>query len=368
MPTQREHRSTQWTLDMANERWVLAKNATITVSNAHGIYEGTTGSEIVVEGDIAVSGLGYSGIRFMASNSTVNVGEDAFIDARQAQNGIQADGANQSIENHGRIEGGSCGVNFTLWGSLENHGMVRGYVGVAFTDGNAGSELKNFGKIEATHGVVFAPGAESTLVNGARGLIKAEESIAGGPNGQLDLVNTGKIIGDIKLGAMPNFVDSLNGKIFGEIYGGKSDDIYMISQSNLRIVEQAGWGRDEVRSSVSYRLPQELEVLVLAKNKNVGATGNAGDNKLYGNIGDNRINGLDGDDDLTGGRGRDILSGGLGEDVFHFAKGDRRDVITDFEDGVDRIALYSIQQQDDFDDLRIRQTGDDVLVDLGKGK
>ena len=76
--------------------------------------------------------------------------------------------------------------------------------------------------------------------------------------------------------------------------------------------------------------------------------GNGGDDVLSGGNGDDRLSGGSGDDRLTGGAGRDVLSGGAGADRFIFAAGDsgfgglNRDIITDFQSGIDRIDLTAI--------------------------
>lgn len=89
--------------------------------------------------------------------------------------------------------------------------------------------------------------------------------------------------------------------------------------------------------------------------------GFAGNDTLYGNGGDDRLRGGDGDDGLYGGSGRDLMlgeagddrlfggtggddmTGGGGADTFVFSPAERsgfahqRDMIRDFEVGVDRI-------------------------------
>ncbi|MBF9032857.1 hypothetical protein HKCCE2091_01285 [Rhodobacterales bacterium HKCCE2091] len=79
--------------------------------------------------------------------------------------------------------------------------------------------------------------------------------------------------------------------------------------------------------------------------------GGRGDDELHGGTGNDTLLGKDGDDELfgdtgndiiDGGEGADILTGGAGVDVFYFAEGDAnddRDVITDFEIGVDTIVI-----------------------------
>lgn len=67
--------------------------------------------------------------------------------------------------------------------------------------------------------------------------------------------------------------------------------------------------------------------------------GNGGDDILRGAKGKDRLFGGDGDDILIGGKAKDILNGGAGADTFVFAAKQGKDVIQDFEDGVDLIDL-----------------------------
>lgn len=106
--------------------------------------------------------------------------------------------------------------------------------------------------------------------------------------------------------------------------------------------------------------------------------GRDGNDTLRGDNGNDRLLGQDGRDHLEGGNGRDFLhggagadklrgdahddtlTGGSGSDMFIFGKSDGRDRIADFEDGRDLIQIRAPGA--DFDDLRIRQTGEDVRI------
>lgn len=70
-------------------------------------------------------------------------------------------------------------------------------------------------------------------------------------------------------------------------------------------------------------------------------TGGAGNDKLYGLSGNDKLIGNAGNDWLEGGKGNDTLTGGAGADTFVFREyGPRNfDKITDFEHGIDKIAL-----------------------------
>lgn len=66
----------------------------------------------------------------------------------------------------------------------------------------------------------------------------------------------------------------------------------------------------------------------------IGGTGN---DDLRGDAGNDLLMGGDGNDILSGGSGNDILTGGAGADRFVFNGG--RDIVTDYEQGIDRIVL-----------------------------
>ena len=68
-------------------------------------------------------------------------------------------------------------------------------------------------------------------------------------------------------------------------------------------------------------------------------SGFAGNDTLIGNAGD---------DTLEGNADNDTLTGGAGSDTFHFSKGFGNDVITDFEEGVDKLT-YSGYTQAEWD-------------------
>ncbi len=96
--------------------------------------------------------------------------------------------------------------------------------------------------------------------------------------------------------------------------------------------------------------------------------GGRGNDILLGDGGRDILDGGKDDDIINGGRGSDMLTGGAGADVFVFnAVENGRDVITDFEDGIDMIEFSGLAG---FDDLTITQIGDDVLIEhaMGTGK
>jgi len=95
--------------------------------------------------------------------------------------------------------------------------------------------------------------------------------------------------------------------------------------------------------------------------------GMAGDDELFGAAGRDTLIGGPGNDTLFGGHGRDTLVGDEGADVFGFLKGEKgMDTIADFEATVDKIDLTDFNT--DFDSLKFKNSGDDVIVTVGSGK
>lgn len=89
--------------------------------------------------------------------------------------------------------------------------------------------------------------------------------------------------------------------------------------------------------------------LVRGLSGNDNLNGESGSDLLYGGTGDDALQGGDGDDSLRGDRGRDLLTGGDGEDVFSYTALSHsgvayaiRDIVFDFERGVDTIDLVDI--------------------------
>ena len=199
--------------------------------------------------------------------------------------------------------------------------------------------------------------------------------------------NSGTIYGNVLLGAGEDKFFGETGEIFGEVKGQDGDDIiktglgddflnggegrdklyggagndtavYSDSSSGVRVNLNAhrGWGGEargdrlyDIENLVGSAYDDVLTGDELINHLEGGAgednlNGLGGDDDLFGGADDDVLQGGDGDDILTGGIGRDTLWGEAGADFFTFLEladsttvGSGRDVIRDFEQGVDLI-------------------------------
>jgi Ca2+-binding RTX toxin-like protein len=137
--------------------------------------------------------------------------------------------------------------------------------------------------------------------------------------GGIGLIGYG--IADVLSGGSGN--DFLDGGIGDDIMlGGIGNDTYVVTSTADVVSELANEGSDTVFSLVSYVLPGNVENLNLAGSGNLGATGNALNNRLIGNSGRNVMIGGAGNDTIDGGLDNDYLTGGAGADNLQGGEGD----------------------------------------------
>lgn len=98
--------------------------------------------------------------------------------------------------------------------------------------------------------------------------------------------------------------------------GGSGDDTYVVHETQDKVIEDVDAGTDTARSSITYRLGDNPENLVLTATDALNGFGNAADNKVTGNAGNNGLYGYEGNDWLNGGAGVDVMAGGAGDDTY----------------------------------------------------
>ena len=136
-------------------------------------------------------------------------------------------------------------------------------------------------------------------------------NIITGTSGSETLLGTGGI--DIIFGLGGN--DYLDGGAGADtLVGGDGNDTYVVDNPGDVVVEDAGAGTDVVNSSVTYALPENVEILNLTGTSSINGTANDSGATLNGNSGNNVLTGGAGADTLIGGGGADTLIGGAGND------------------------------------------------------
>lgn len=108
--------------------------------------------------------------------------------------------------------------------------------------------------------------------------------------------------------------------------GGAGDDLYTVDNVGDVVVELAGGGTDEVRTTLnSYALAANVENLTFLGTGTFTGTGNelanvitatSGPASLYGGAGNDRLVGSNSADMLDGGAGADVMRGGQGNDIY----------------------------------------------------
>ena len=104
--------------------------------------------------------------------------------------------------------------------------------------------------------------------------------------------------------------------------GGLGDDSYIVDSISDLVVEATGEGKDNILSTVSLALPDNIENLDLRTTDQATGQGNDLDNVIYGGSGPSHLIGKGGNDSLYGrGNNNDHLEGGLGNDFLDGAQG-----------------------------------------------
>jgi hypothetical protein len=365
MPTHtvRSDRTTPWIINKSGHTWFLEKQALISVMSGDAVVigEGFNRNKLEIFGDIFASNGSASSIKIDGDRTTLRFGEKARIGADQTITGV---GDRTRIFNDGDISGDGIAIAQNAHFRIVNNGAVHGGYGISVAQADMIMNGRH-GLIRGSETaiLIFGDGA-SAIVN--KGMI--EESSSGDTivdeDGSVTIRNTGTILGNIALGGGNDTFDNRGGTFEGNVSGGEGDDHYWMSDDDAEIVEQAGQGRDTIHASVSMALPLNVESLVLIGSKDIDAMGGGGNEMITGNRGDNVIVGLGGEDGLKGGAGRDEISGGTESDNFIFRANADKEIILDFEDGLDIFVFYSSKSIDDTADIldHLEQHGADVWI------
>jgi hypothetical protein len=240
--------------------------------------------------------------------------------------------------------------------------IISGVIGMgAFSMDGMSSTIINAGTIRVTLSLV--------LPDEMAALLPISSAAIFGFAGAETVENSGKVYGDVFLGAgddvMTNTAglidgnvvlgdgndtfDYAGGNITGKIFGGLGDDTLIVGKAGDKLVELADQGTDTVKSSFTQTLSDNVENLVLTGKNDTDGTGNGLDNTLTGNQGDN------------------LLTGAAGIDTFVFGTKGGTDTIADFVVGEDKIDLSGWTAIADFATLLANATDVDGSVQIKAG-
>lgn len=245
-----------------------------------------------------------------AGNDRLNggAGHDV-LSGSQGSNIMNGGGGRDSLYGADGDDVMNGGANRDLLQGGDGNDSMKGAVGDDMIFGEDGNDTIDGG----TGNDTVNGGSGNDMVNGGTGRddIKGgggRDTLNGGSDD--DLLNGGGG-GDTMTGGSGN--DSLRGGGGRDIMdGGTGDDILNAGSKDDRLT--GGTGEDKL----------------------VGAGGN---DMLSGGLGNDRLEGGTGNDTMNGNAGRDRLVGGTGADSFEFNRAGGKDIITDFEDDIDQIAL-----------------------------
>jgi serralysin len=223
---------------------------------------------------------------------------------------------------------GSAAINGT-GNAVDN--LITGNGSGNILDGGAGADILDGGLgndiyiIDALDQIVDSGGIDEVRVSAASyTLVSGMENLTG--LSALGQSLTGNSGANVVTGAGGN--DLIDGGTGADtLRGGLGDDIYLVDLSSDNVVELAGEGNDEVRTSIFiYTLGANIERFTALSAGGQWFTGNGLDNVLTGNAGADR---------LDGGIGNDILIGGLGDDLYTV---DALDIVVELAgEGIDSV-------------------------------
>jgi Ca2+-binding RTX toxin-like protein len=280
----------------------LAGNDTYTVNNA---------GDVVVEGSNAGTDSVLSSVSYALTNNVENL----------TLTETAANGTGNGLAN---TVTGNASAN-TLDGG-DGDDVLIGRGGNDRLLGGNGIDTASFALAAAGVHVQLNSGEVRNDGDGGVDVVSAVENVAGSSFADLIIGDAGSNVingglgSDTLLGLDGN--DTLIGGtgIANEIYGGRGDDLYVVTLTGDNLIENTGEGTDTVQTDLgSLGLRANFENLTYTGSGDFGGTGNDLDNILTGASGRDRLDGSEGNDTLIGRGGIDSLIGGNGLDTADYS-------------------------------------------------
>jgi VCBS repeat-containing protein len=291
--------------------------------------------------DVLDGGAGVDTMAGGVGNDTYYVDSTADAIAENLNEGTDSVYASATYTLSDNIE------NLTLTGTANIDGTgnalnnaITGNSGANVIDGGAGTDSMAGGAGNDTYIVDNAGDIVTEAVNAGTDLVYSSVSYALTSNVEnltltsaANINGTGNALNNVIIGNSGNNV--LDGNTGADsMLGGAGDDTYIVDNAGDIVTENLNEGIDNVQSSISYTLINNVENLTLTGTAAINGTGNALDNVITGNAGNNALSGLDGNDTLIGNAGNDTLDGGIGADAMSGGAGNDTYVVDNAGDVV----------------------------------
>ena len=251
--------------------------------------------DVVSEGLNAGTDLVYSSVSYTLS---VNV-ENLSLTGTAAINGTGNALANTLTGNSGNnLLVGGAGADTLIGGAGNDTYVVDNTADVVTEGSGAGIDL-----VESSVTYTLAANVENLTLTGTGAI--------NGNGNDLANVLSGNSAANTLAGGMG--ADTMKGHA--------GDDTYVVDHLGDLVAEEEGAGTDLVQSGITYKLPDEVENLILTGSSPLDGTGNVQANLLRGNAGNNVLQGYFGNDVLEGGSGNDRLTIIAGSALFNAGEG-----------------------------------------------
>ncbi|MFN3937338.1 MAG: calcium-binding protein [Gemmobacter sp.] len=364
---------------IAGETGFVGPNATLYVSgapavameNATAISYLTVMGAVYRDGGTAILGtqVGQKRISVLGGGIVSSTGDNPIF--------VGAGGGALYLMNEGTLQGNLRGLGFsstTL--ELLNTGSIIGITGsgILFQTSEA-STVTNLGVIYGGGVGLFLAGEGTKQIYNSGTIIGLNGNAVSGGGGPVQLINEGALRGSVIFGIGNDLYDGEGGTVTGTVagnfgndtlrggalaetldggtgddwlYGGGGDDRLLGGAGADRVYGGAGDDTIFGGADNDHLVGNDGDDEVHGEAGADRLYGGRGDDILFGGEGQDTLYGGSGEDTLEGGAGRDELWGGTGADVFlftnaaHSPMSAQRDVIRDFECGVDKIDLSGI--------------------------
>ena len=314
-------------------------NDTITVNGTQGYLNAGSGNDTIISNSLWVSLNGGDGVDTLDLRGYTRGIEIALASTFFDDSGLGPEGQSLSlIENvqatglADSIRGGMAdnelygfGGNDSIQG-LSGNDRMDGGEGNDVLDGGAGNDVMigGAGTDLASYQSFTTSGTVGVSVNlqltGAQNTGFGTDTLSGFENLAGSQAND-YLTGDAGSNQIWGFngVDTLDGAGGADfLHGGLGDDTYYVETQADLVFEDANGGLDTIRSTVSFYLYDNVEILILAAGTdNLFGVGNSGANSFYGNAGSNLLIGGDGNDFMSSAGGADSLFGQAGDDYLY---------------------------------------------------